>query len=479
MSERTDRSNPPADPQHIIERQQHELERLRRDLERAERDRERLRRENERLKRDLEAARRAGFRQAAPFAKPHRQGTGRPPGRRAGAAYGRHGRRRIPRRIDETYHGSLPPQCPDCGGPVHETRVAAQYQEELPIVRPVVRQFQVHIGRCAHCGRRVQGRHLLQTSDALGAAAVQLGPQAVALGVFLHLHVGVPLGKIAHLFRNQFGLVVTPSTLVHALHRTARRAEPTYAALQAQIRGSPVVSPDETGWKVDRVLHWLWVFATPDTTVYHIRPGRGFADAAAVLGPAFDGVLVRDGWAPYRQFTRALHQTCLAHLLRRCRELQQDHPRSRWVPQIHALLTAGLALRDRREAGQLSAHSLARQRGRCLAQLAHLLTTRASSPHLQRFAAHLALEFPAVFAFLWDPSIDATNWRAEQAIRPAVVTRKVCGGNRSPRGAHTQEILASVLRTSQQRDLNPTKIFATVLRSPHPIVPRQLDARTQ
>ena len=44
------------------------------------------------------------------------------------------------------------------------------------------------------------------------------------------------------------------------------------------------------------------------------------------------------------------------------------------------------------------------------------------------FAAHLDTEFAAVSAFFWDPSVDATNWRAEQAIRrnsPAVVTRNV------------------------------------------------------
>jgi len=51
-------------------------------------------------------------------------------------------------------------------------------------------------------------------------------------------------------------------------------------------------------------------------------------------------------------------------------------------------------------------------------------------------STHLAIEFPAVSTFLLEPdAIDATNWRAEHALRPAVVTRKVCGGNRS--GAHT------------------------------------------
>ena len=74
-------------------------------------------------------------------------------------------------------------------------RVATQYQEDLRVVRPVVRRFDIEVGHCAHCRRRVQGRHRLQTSDALGAASVQLGPEAIAWVVRLHTHLGTPLAK--------------------------------------------------------------------------------------------------------------------------------------------------------------------------------------------------------------------------------------------------------------------------------------------
>ena len=53
--------------------------------------------------------------------------------------------------------------------------------------------------------------------------------------------------------------------------------------------------------------------------------------------------------------------------------------------------------------------------------------------------------------FLEVPGLDATNWRAEQAIRPAVVNRKVWGGNRTAAGAEAQSILMSVLRTCHQQ----------------------------
>ncbi len=181
-------------------------------------------------------------------------------------------------------------------------------------MRPHVRRFDVHVGRCGDCGRRVQGRHPLQTSEALGAASTHLGPHAVALIVLLNKRLGLSHGKIAALLRDWFGLHVRPSGVTHALHRAARQAAPTYAALREQIRRSPVVSPDETSSKVGGRLWWLWVFATARTVVYAIQDGRGFDEAAAVLGAEFDGVLVRDGWAPYRQFDQAAHQTCLAHL---------------------------------------------------------------------------------------------------------------------------------------------------------------------
>ncbi len=230
--------------------------------------------------------------------------------------------------------GPLPTSCPTCGSALDEARVADQIQEELPVVRPHVRRFRVHIGQCRDCGRRVQGRDPLQTSDALGAASTHLGPQAVALIVLLNKYLGLSHGKIAILLRDWFGLTLRPSAITHALHRAARQAAPTYAALREAIRASPVVSPDETSWKVGGRLQWLWAFATPSVTLYAIQAGRGFPQAAAILGADFDGVLVRDGWAPYRQFEHAAHQTCLAHLLRRSRELVTDHPRADWPARI-------------------------------------------------------------------------------------------------------------------------------------------------
>jgi transposase len=70
-----------------------------------------------------------------------------------------------------------------------------------------------------------------------------------------------------------------------------------------------------------------------------------------------------------------------------------------------------------------------------------------------------------------DAGLDATNWRAEHALRPAVITRKMCGGgNRTVRGAQTQQVLASILRTAQQRGLDTTETLTRLLQAPKPVV---------
>ncbi len=451
------------------------IERLERDKARLIEERDHWKRRSEHLEKELEAAQRASRRQAAPFAKDRPQGRGGRPGRRAGAEYGKQGRRRPPTRVDETHAAPAPTTCPDCGKAVVVTRTASQYQEDLPEVRPLVRRFDVEVGHCSACRRRVQGRHALQTSDALGAASVQLGPNVAALVVELHTELGMPLEKVVRVLRTRFGLQVTKGAVVRLLHRTGAMAAPAYAKLCEQVRCSPVVTPDETGWRVKAVKHWLWAFTTPETTVYAICEGRGFKEAAKILGPDFAGVLVRDGWVAYRGFKNAPHQTCLAHLLRRCKHLQAAHPDSPWAGEVQAVLQDGLALRDRANADEISEHGLASARGRLVARLERLLADPPPLADAERFAKHLTNEFPAVFLFLCDPSIDATNWRAEQAIRPAVVTRKVCGGNRTRRGANTQQVLASVVRTARQRKLDTRALITTLLCAPEPVVPEALD----
>ena len=111
-------------------------------------------------------------------------------------------------------------------------------------MRPLVRRFDIEVGHCSQCQRRVQGRHALQTSDALGAAAAQLGPNVAALVVELHTELGMPLEKVVRVLRTQFGLSVTKGGLVQLLHRTADAAG---ARVCGAARAGPLQSGGHAG----------------------------------------------------------------------------------------------------------------------------------------------------------------------------------------------------------------------------------------
>jgi transposase len=429
---------------------------------------ERLRARVGKLEGLLEEARRAGKRQAAPFSRGEpKQGPGRP-GRRSGDQHGKHGHREPPGKIDEELDAPLGARC-GCGGEIEEERIEFQYQDELPEPRPVRRRFAVHIGKCSCCGARHQGRHPFQTSDALGAAGSMLGPRAVALATELNKELGLSPQKTARAL-GRFGIQVSAGGVVGAIARQARALEPTYQALIEGVRASRAVAPDETGWRINGRKAWLWAFAGDQVTVYLIAAGRGYEHAVLILGEDYAGVLERDGWAPYRRFTHAKHQTCHAHLLRRTGELIADSVagQARVPHAARRILKDALALRAHRDEDVIDAEEFGLRVTDLNERTDKLLTIRPTHEPNRRLLGHLSNERAHMFTFLTEPGVEATNWRAEQALRPAIVNRKSWGGNRTPNGARTQQITMSVIRTARQQKIDPLELMATAQRSRAP-----------
>lgn len=448
-----------------------ELDRAQQEIDRLRKENNRLQQETERLRRELEAALRASKRQAAPHSRGAPKRNPNRPGRKPGRRYGRQACRPIPARVDERIEVPLPERCPHCGGGVERESCEAQYQEEI-VRRTIVRRFDITVGRCRECKRRVQGRHRLQTSDAVGVGNVQLGPEALTLAAILNKQMGLSLGHTREVLSYGFGLDVSRGGLCRALARMAGRAEPTYDGLVETARQAPVNGMDETGWKVGGRLQWLHVAVSAQVTVYAILPGRGYEQSVVILGAAYDGFLVHDGWAPYYRFQSAFHQSCLAHLLKRCREMAQvASPSALAFPRaVEDLLQTSLELRDRYEQDEVSERGLNIATGKLEAKLERMLETRRRNLANRRLARHLEHELLWLFTFLHCPGLDATNNAAERAIRGMVIARKVWGGNRTWEGARTQQILASVLRTCWQQGKDAFTRCVRLLRAPRNVI---------
>jgi transposase len=406
------------------------------------------------LTRLLDDARRAGKRQAAPFAKGPPKPDPKTPGRKAGEQHGRHGHRPPPEpdRVDEAHDAPLPDACPDCGGPVEETHLDQQFQTDIPR-RPIVRRFDIHCGRCRQCGRSCRGRHPLQTSDAVGAAASQVGPEAQAAVVLLNKEAGLSYGKIARIFAGLFGIPLTRGACTQIVLRAGERLRPAYQEIRRQLQESEHLTPDETGWRVGGQPVWLHAWVGDEATCYAIDPRRGADALVAVIGIDWDGMMTHDGWSAYDRFTEASHQQCVAHALRRARDLEasQAGAAQRFPRQVLSLFRGALQVRDAALAGVTDAAALEEAHARYVDELLALTGHPRANAANDAFARHLWDHGEQWFQFLIDPRTPATNYRAEQAIRPAVVNRKVWGGNRTEAGAEAQQVLLSVLQTCKQQ----------------------------
>jgi transposase len=409
-----------------------------------------LKAELERLKGQLEKAERAGKRQAAPFSKGPPKANSKRRGRKAGHAPAHRPR---PERVDRTLEAELPPVCPACGGGLTNQRIEEQFVIDIPPVEPIVTQFNVHIADCVDCGKRVQGHHPEQISDALGAAAVQLGPRVLGLAAELKHGMGVPYRKVERIFSIGYGLEVSPGGLARGGQRLARQGAPTYERLIQVLRESGVVNADETSWKIGGEKAWLWVFTNQEVTVYTIDPTRAHEVAERVLGEEFDGVLGCDCFPAYDPLTYR-QQKCLGHLLKRCSKiaLMESEEAVAYSQKVAHLLRRAIQLKERK--GKMSPHGFRVARGKLEAALNRLLAQETTDPEAAKLLKLLTKQRPHLLTFLYVDEVDATNNIAERRIRPAVIVRKISAGNRSDKGADAHAILTSIIQTCRQQEID-------------------------
>jgi transposase len=410
----------------------------------------------------LEAELRRSKRQAAPFAKEKPKPDPKPPGRKPGHAPAFRATP-PPQAVTETIRVPLT-ACPDCNGPVERIKDNQPiFQTDLPPITPVIRRFETQRGWCPRCRKMVRSRHPQQTSTAGGAARSHLGPRAVALAADLKHRLGLSFRKVADLFQTHFGVTVTPGALVQANQRLARRAEPVYQDLQACIRASPAVNADETGWRIGAQSAWLWVFATRRVTLYTIRFSRGHGVVEDILGETFPGTLISDGLPTYDPVRTGRKQQCLAHLLKRCRQIEAIKMRGavRFPRTVARLLREAIMLASRRLA--MHPHGFAVARGRLQAAMDRALRYHLADPDNERLAAHLFKHRDHLLTFLEEDAVDPTNNLAERQLRPAVIARKLSAGNRTERGARTHAILASLAATCQQQGQRFTDLATRLL----------------
>jgi transposase len=337
-----------------------------------------------------------------------------------------------------------------------ETHIDVQYQTEIPR-QPRCRKFHIHCGHCSLCHKTYRGRHPLQTSDATGAAASGLGPDAQAAVVYLNKHAGLSHGKVSHVFDTLFGISLTPGASAQIVLRAGRRLEPAYQEIQEHLRQSEHLTPDETGWRIGGYPAWLHAWVGDDgATCYAIDPQRSAEVLERVIGIDWSGSMTHDGFSSYNRFEQACHQPCVDHVLRRAKSLiEKQRGRAKELPtHVVNLFHEALAVRDEVLAGTRDEASGEEAYEQYTMRLFDLARGNYVNDENAKLAKHLERYGELWLSFLLEVHQPATNHRAEQALKTPIVNRKVWGGNRTEAGAQAQAVTSSVLQTCKNRALD-------------------------
>jgi len=417
---------------------------------------EKMQKQVELLRAKVEELERAGKRQAAPFGRRKLVEQRKRPGRKAGQGKFVHRAKPSPQEVNETKVAKLH-GCPECGGKLREIHKHEQYEVDIPPVEPVITRFVSYSGYCGECQKRVRSRHPEQTSLAAGAAGVVVGPRAKAFATDLKHRLGVSYGKVSEVLNDAFDLQVSRSGWCQADQKLAEIAKPVYEKLVEIVRQCSVVHADETGWRIDTLSAWLWVFTNQEVTVYAIRDNRSSDVVIEILGQEFRGILASDCFVAYddRRLKAWLKQKCLSHLLKDLKAMQESKTGRalHFARQLTALLQQAMTLKA--EKSQMDPFTFYQRSQVLEAQLDALIGSqrRLKDRDNVRFARRLRKHRAHLLRFLYADGLEPTNNQAERMLRPAVITRKTNGCNRTRSGADAHAILSSVLVTCRQHSI--------------------------
>ena len=358
---------------------------------------------------------------------------------------------------------ATPDQIVDHHGPAHCTRCAAPLEQgtpfqsrqliDLPPLRATVTEHRIWQTTCG-CGHVHTGCFPSGVT-----ASVQYGPVLRALAVHLnHTHL-LPVARTAQLIEDICGVSVSQAFVLEAGKDAGTRLAPTVCAIGAALQQAAVAHADETGMRIDQQLHWLHTLCTPTLTWIgrHAKRGQQAFSALGLL-LRFKGILVHDGWVPYRALA-CLHALCNAHHLRELtyvhEQMKQEWARDVIDLLLHAHLHCASAS-PVQKAHWRHVYELLLEQGESAnppqkktGKRGRIKQTKAANllGRLRRYADE-------VWRFAYDSRVPFSNNLAEQAIRMVKVKQKIAGCFRTISGADTFCVIRSYLATLHQQGLN-------------------------
>jgi len=350
--------------------------------------------------------------------------------------------------------------CPTCGDKnLGKPSVSYTRQTiDIPPVKAEVTEHVVFKRWCPNCHKQVAPAIKL-TGTVIGQQ--RFGIRLMSMVSMFKEAFRQPVETIQSYFEILHDLHLSRGEIIALLHKTAKTGKPTYERLLNQLRESPCVHADETGGRENGVNGYTWNFNTDKVKFLLYRHSRSKLVVEEVLNDQFEGVLVTDFYAAYNTYC-GFHQRCWVHYLRDMKSLLELYPQDKqlkkWVKSIHTLYVRAKAWsgpdptlpKGIKDQMRISKQQEFEEK---LKQLCEPWITQ--EVPMATLSARAIKFLPEMFTFLRFPGVASDNNSAERSVRHTVISRKISGGTRSPRGSETKSILGSLFGTWKLQNLNP------------------------
>jgi hypothetical protein len=401
------------------------------------------------------------------------------PAARAGRRKGAPGHSRTQRLPVDAEHVHAPSCCAICARALDASHQSRPHNAHyvLDLVTPtdggsglVVRQTKHLLLEtqccCGHWTRAWPGRCEADERWTVALSEWHLaGPTLVAFLCALTQRMRLSRAKVREFLSDWLGLSLSTALINHCVHEAARAVEPVVEQeILSAVRNVELAYADETSWKEHGKLLWLWVFTCATATLF-IVGRRTRAMVQQVLGDAFRGWLMSDGYWAYRELDQRLR--CLPHVMRKARALEEGFEaegRALGRHVLEVIATVMQAVYNARGApapdGLRAAHApmleALFQHCRRLTEVRHDKT--------RALARELLNDWDTFWVVLDHPERPLSNNEAERALRHWVIARRMGMGTRTEQGTRAFALLASVIETCRKRNVSPWPYLAEVVR---------------
>lgn len=356
-------------------------------------------------------------------------------------------------------------KCANCQRELHglpPDRIVRHQIEELPIVRPLVIETQIHEVECPHCHTPQRG----ELPEGLEPTR-QFGPRLEATVVYYKQEQHLSYERIVETMRDLCGVELSQGGINCILRRAGGAAQPQADQIAEQVAESAIIGSDETSARVKARNWWQWVFRSDAGIVHRIEPTRGAEVVEKFMGDNCAQCWVSDCYGAQLKAPAQRRQLCIAHQLRALQRLIEQDSQLRWPGAMQGLFQEAIHLWNRFTSGsEMTIPGYLRRVTEIENDLDELLAQDLTETIARTLHARFVKHRESLLTFLRYPGVPPDNNACERALRPSVIHRKVTNGFRSEWAAKAYAALETVIETGKLQGRRTFQILVEIMGKP-------------